>query len=104
MFFTCVFVRIFYFIGSFLSRYVEKYDESNNHWIAVATMKSRRRRFGLCAYKSKLYAFGGFQDSLGELKACEMYDPEENAWESIASMKTNRCEFGVAVLSGMYNN
>ena len=64
-------------------------------------MKSRRRRFGLCQFKGKLFAFGGFQDSLGDLKACEMYDPEANSWESIAPMRTNRCDLGVTVLSGI---
>ena len=90
-----------HFIKSFsFKRYVERYDESNNQWNTVASMKSRRRRFGLCEFKGKLYAFGGFQDSLGDLKACEMYDPEANSWESISSMRTNRCDLGVAVLSG----
>ena len=72
----------------------------NNQWNAVASMKSRRRRFGLCEYNSRLYAFGGFQDSLGELSVCESYCPHSNLWESIAPMKTNRCDLGVTVLSG----
>lgn len=80
-------------------RYVEKYDESNNQWLTVANMKSRRRRFGLSEYKSKLYAFGGFQDSQGELRTCEVYEPDSNIWQSIAPMKTNRCDLGAAVLS-----
>ena len=70
----------------------------------MANMKSRRRRFGLVQYKSKLYALGGFLDSFGELRACEIYEAESNTWESIASMKTNRCDLGVAVLSGMYGH
>lgn len=70
----------------------------------MASMKSRRRRFGLCQFKGRLYAFGGFQDSLGDLRACEMYDPEANSWESITPMRINRCDLGVAVLSGNIND
>lgn len=101
---TCPFSQTLH--GASLSyvayRYVEKYDESNNQWLTVANMKSRRRRFGLSEYKSKLYAFGGFQDSQGELRTCEVYEPDSNIWQSIAPMKTNRCDLGAAVLSGNY--
>jgi len=86
--------------GEPASRYAEKYDESNNIWISVAHMKSRRRRFGLCSYASKLYVFGGFQDSAGELRSCECYDPDSNTWESMSPMQTSRCDLGVALLSG----
>ena len=81
-------------------RYVEKYDESNNAWFSVPNMKYRRRRFGMCQFKSKLYVFAGFQDSIGELRSCEVFDPDINRWESITPLQTSRCDLGVSVLSG----
>ena len=83
-------------------RYVERYDESNNQWNQVASMRSRRRRFGLCELKGKMYAIGGFQDAKGYLNDCEVYDADSNSWESVAPMNTNRCDLGVAVLSGEF--
>ena len=63
-------------------------------------MKYRRRRFGMCQFKSKLYVFAGFQDSVGELRACEVFDPDINRWESMAPLQTSRCDLGESVLSG----
>ena len=83
-------------------RYVERFDESNNQWHAVANMKCRRRRFALAEFDGKLYAFGGFDDSSGELDSAECYDPDLNTWELVSPMSSRRCDLSASVLSGKF--
>ena len=76
---------------------VERYDEGEDKWEAVASMSSERVFFGVGVLCGRLYVMGGQDiDSEDQLASVERYDEGANKWEEVAEMRSWRMSLGVA--------
>lgn len=65
-------------------------------WSLVASMNYYRQRFGLAVLDNKLYAAGGWNDSI-TLQSVEVYNPRLDGWAECPGMNDKRRSFGVRV-------
>ena len=75
---------------------VERYDEGNNTWEAVASMSSERSCAGVAALGGHLYAVGGKDTEGISLSSVERYHDGKDQWEAVASMSSERDLLGAA--------
>ena len=73
---------------------MEKYDGTS--WVAVASMLTARRYFGLAAFDDKLWAVGGRASDNSALATVEYFESACSCWTGASSMLTARKEFGLA--------
>ena len=79
---------------------VERYDEGEDKWQAVASMSFGRMEMGVCVLGGRLYAVGGRSGINGScLSSVERYDEGEDKWESVASMSSGRVGVGAAAVN-----
>ena len=64
-------------------------------WSNLAAAPIKRAESLRAVINNKLYAFGGFSDTLGPVVRSDVYDPATNAWTQIADLPTRLTHAGV---------
>ncbi len=70
---------------------VEAYDPASNTWTSIAPLPQARNHLGLAALGGKLYAVGGYGQTMRDPNAdAWAYDPASDSWAAIAPLPVPR--------------
>jgi hypothetical protein len=92
---------LFFIIGSFAVAFkpVSAAELVENSWNLKTPMSQTRFGLGVAAVDGKIYAIGGFTNSV-YLGLNERYDPVSDTWTTLTSMPTPRNDFTIAAYGG----
>ena len=79
---------------------VYEYDPVSDTYTPKQSMPTPRGVGGTVVFEGKIYTFGGFEPTLGDVRldVVEVYDPAIDAWTTRGPMPMTRGDMGVAVV------
>lgn len=73
--------------------------KENGSWKTISSLRTERGWHSSASYNGKIYVFGGYNYSTGDINTVDEYNPNRNKWKTVSTMPTSRTCFSAVTLN-----